>query len=75
MCGTLANAGRTGRAGKKGTATTFLTHDDTGVYFDLKTFLTNANQAVPAELARHEAAREKPDPFKKKRESTIFSNR
>jgi len=67
--------GRTGRAGKKGTATTFLTHDDTGVFFDLKQFLTNANQTVPSELARHEASREKVDPFKKKRETTIFSNR
>eukprot|EP00242_Pyramimonas_sp_CCMP2087_P002236 CAMPEP_0198230128 /NCGR_PEP_ID=MMETSP1445-20131203/114493_1 /TAXON_ID=36898 /ORGANISM="Pyramimonas sp., Strain CCMP2087" /LENGTH=776 /DNA_ID=CAMNT_0043910635 /DNA_START=98 /DNA_END=2431 /DNA_ORIENTATION=+ len=67
--------GRTGRAGKKGTATTFLTTDDAGVFYDLRMFLTNSNQAVPAELARHEAAREKPDPFKKKRESTIFSKR
>eukprot|EP00959_Pyramimonas_sp_CCMP1952_P089509 1872548-Pyramimonas_sp.AAC.1 len=71
----VARAGRTGRAGKKGTATTFLTNDDSGVFFDLKMFLTNSNNAVPPELARHEAAREKPDPFKKKRESTIFSNR
>jgi ATP-dependent RNA helicase DDX23/PRP28 len=54
--------GRTGRAGKKGTATTFLTTDDAGVFYDLRMFLTNSNQAVPAELARHEAAREKVRP-------------
>ena len=29
--------GRTGRAGKKGTAITFLTGEDTDVYYDLKT--------------------------------------
>ena len=29
-------------------------------YYDLKNFLTNAGQAVPAELARHEAAKFKP---------------
>lgn len=52
-------AGRTGRAGKKGTATTFLTYEDSGVFFDLKTFLTNNNQAIPPELARHEAAKNK----------------
>jgi len=67
--------GRTGRAGKKGTATTFLTYEDSGVFFDLKTFLTNNNQAIPPELARHEAAKNKPDPFAQKRDSVVYSKR
>jgi len=52
--------GRTGRAGKKGVATTFLTQDDSEVFFDLKNFMLTTKQPVPHELATHPAARFKP---------------
>ncbi|KAL0710669.1 hypothetical protein Bca4012_017647 [Brassica carinata] len=49
--------GRTGRAGKTGVATSFLTLDDTDVFYDLKQILVQSNSAVPPELARYEASR------------------
>ncbi|KAJ0240124.1 DEAD-box ATP-dependent RNA helicase 21 [Hirschfeldia incana] len=52
--------GRTGRAGKSGVATSFLTLHDTEVFYDLKQMLVKSNSAVPPELARHEASRIKP---------------
>ncbi|KAL4529677.1 hypothetical protein Ndes2437B_g08758 [Nannochloris sp. 'desiccata'] len=52
--------GRTGRAGKKGDALTFLTMGDTDVFFDLKKFLEESKAPVPRELANHEASRQKP---------------
>jgi ATP-dependent RNA helicase DDX23/PRP28 len=52
--------GRTGRAGKKGVAVTFLTGSDTEVYYDLKRLLEESKAAVPPELARHEASKNKP---------------
>ncbi|KAK9912218.1 hypothetical protein M0R45_036089 [Rubus argutus] len=52
--------GRTGRAGKTGVATTFLTMHDTNVFYDLKQMLIKSNSHVPPELARHEASKFKP---------------
>ena len=52
--------GRTGRAGRQGTAVSFITSEDTDVMYDLKELLTNSGNAVPPELARHEAAKVKP---------------
>jgi ATP-dependent RNA helicase DDX23/PRP28 len=53
--------GRTGRAGRKGVATTFITGEgveNNGVLFDLRTMLASCKQAVPPELARHPAAQD-----------------
>ena len=52
--------GRTGRAGRKGEAMTFLTLQDCPVFFDLKKFLEESGANIPKELASHEAARQKP---------------
>uniref|UniRef100_J3LS22 DEAD-box ATP-dependent RNA helicase 21 n=2 Tax=Oryza brachyantha TaxID=4533 RepID=J3LS22_ORYBR len=52
--------GRTGRAGKKGLATSFLTLENTDIFFDLKQMLIQSNSPVPPELARHEASKFKP---------------
>ncbi|EFJ18460.1 hypothetical protein SELMODRAFT_165735 [Selaginella moellendorffii] len=52
--------GRTGRAGKTGVATTFLTLGDTEVFYDLKQMLVQSNSPVPPELSRHEASKFKP---------------
>ncbi|GAB2211634.1 hypothetical protein Droror1_Dr00024958 [Drosera rotundifolia] len=52
--------GRTGRAGKSGVATTFLTLHDSDVFYDLKQMLVQSNSPVPPELARHEASKFKP---------------
>ncbi|KAJ3106137.1 DEAD (Asp-Glu-Ala-Asp) box polypeptide 23 [Phlyctochytrium planicorne] len=49
--------GRTGRAGQKGTAITFLASSDTDVYYDLKQLLMKSpGSRIPPELSNHEAA-------------------
>ncbi|KIK08712.1 hypothetical protein K443DRAFT_531100 [Laccaria amethystina LaAM-08-1] len=62
--------GRTGRAGKLGTAITFLTNDDDEVMYDLKQEISKSPVSkVPAELAKHEAAQHKVSrEMKRKRE-------
>ncbi|ORX87426.1 P-loop containing nucleoside triphosphate hydrolase protein [Basidiobolus meristosporus CBS 931.73] len=68
--------GRTGRAGNKGTAITFLGNNDTDVMYDLKQMLLKSPLSrVPPELANHEAAQIKPGTFKAKRkhEETIYT--
>ncbi|KAI5006138.1 hypothetical protein ZWY2020_033381 [Hordeum vulgare] len=52
--------GRTGRARKKGLSTSFLTMEDTHIFYELKQMLVHSNSPVPPELARHEASRFKP---------------
>ncbi|VAH11201.1 unnamed protein product [Triticum turgidum subsp. durum] len=52
--------GRTGRAGKKGLSTSFLTLEDTDIFFDLRQMLVQSNSPVPPELARHETSKFKP---------------
>ena len=54
--------GRTGRAGKKGVATSYVADKDADILYDLKTMLKEANQTVPHEIAMHPAARTKPVP-------------
>jgi ATP-dependent RNA helicase DDX23/PRP28 len=52
--------GRTGRAGKQGTAITFLTNDDDEVMYDLKQEISKSPVSkVPVELAKHESAQHK----------------
>jgi ATP-dependent RNA helicase DDX23/PRP28 len=48
--------GRTGRAGKSGIATSFLTEADTEVMYDLKQYLEATNTAIPQQLLRHPSA-------------------
>ena len=48
--------GRTGRAGKEGLATSFMTDEDEGIMAQLKTYLESTGMAVPDKLARHPAA-------------------
>ena len=67
--------GRTGRAGKSGVAITFLSKDDTEVYYDLKQMLLKSKNSVcPPELMHHEAANYKPGAVvqKRKKDETIF---
>ncbi|KAH8884502.1 Pre-mRNA-splicing ATP-dependent RNA helicase prp-28 [Thozetella sp. PMI_491] len=53
--------GRTGRAGKKGVAITFLGDEDAAVLYDLKQIISKSSiSKVPDELRRHEAAQQKP---------------
>ena len=49
--------GRTGRAGRKGAATTFVTGEgiEENVLYDLKLMLEKCKQPVPLELSRHPA--------------------
>jgi ATP-dependent RNA helicase DDX23/PRP28 len=48
--------GRTGRAGKEGLATSFITDEDEGIMADLKAYLESTGNSVPERLARHPAA-------------------
>ncbi|GJS94073.1 DEAD-box ATP-dependent RNA helicase 21 [Tanacetum coccineum] len=69
--------GRTGRAGKTGTATTFLTLQDSDVFYDLKQMLTQNQCSVPPELARHEASKFKPGSIPDRpprRNDTVFAH-
>ncbi|KAJ1679837.1 mRNA splicing protein prp28, partial [Spiromyces aspiralis] len=53
--------GRTGRAGKQGTAFTFLSNEDTNVLYDLKKMIMSSPiSKCPPELANHEAAQAPP---------------
>jgi len=54
---------------------TFLTKDDTAVFYDLKKMLLSSPKSVcPPELANHEASFQKPGTFsmKKKKDETIY---
>ncbi|XWS35229.1 hypothetical protein CRYUN_Cryun21dG0108000 [Craigia yunnanensis] len=69
--------GRTGRAGKTGVATTFLTFHDTDVFFDLKQMLAQSGSPVPPELAKHEASKFKPGTIPDRhprRNDTVFTH-
>lgn len=48
--------GRTGRAGKFGVATSFVTENDTEVMYDLKNYLESTGTPVPSQLAHHPSA-------------------
>jgi ATP-dependent RNA helicase DDX23/PRP28 len=47
--------GRTGRAGKEGLATSFITDEDVGIMGALKKYLESTGNQVPDRLARHPA--------------------
>uniref|UniRef100_A0A803PT48 RNA helicase n=1 Tax=Cannabis sativa TaxID=3483 RepID=A0A803PT48_CANSA len=69
--------GRTGRAGKTGVASTFLTMHDTDVFYDLKQMLISSNSPVPHELAKHEASKFKPGSIPDRpprRNDTVFAH-
>ncbi|PFH35485.1 DEAD-family helicase [Besnoitia besnoiti] len=51
--------GRTGRAGRKGLAISFLTDEDSAIFYDLKQLLLSTNNIVPLELAHHPATKAK----------------
>jgi len=48
--------GRTGRAGKSGIATTFITESDVEIMYDLKAYLESTDMPVPHQLAKNPAA-------------------
>ncbi|EDQ86493.1 uncharacterized protein MONBRDRAFT_10827 [Monosiga brevicollis MX1] len=53
--------GRTGRAGSSGVAVTFLTEEDSKVFWDLKEMLKSSKNSVcPRELEQHPEAQHKP---------------
>lgn len=59
--------GRTGRAGSKGCAISFITNSDSEVFYDLKQMLQKSNMNIPRELMQHEAANTKPGTIAPKR--------
>lgn len=65
--------GRTGRAGMKGTAYSFVTQEDTDIMFDLVEMLKKRGDIIPTELREHKAAKEKPGTVSQKpRRDTIL---
>lgn len=68
--------GRTGRAGKTGVAISFVTKDDSSLFYDLKQCVTASPVSVcPPELTNHPEAQHKPGTVvtKKRREEKIFA--
>jgi len=69
--------GRTGRAGKTGVAISFLTKDDSPLFYDLKLVIqASPASTCPPELANHPEAQHKPGTVmmpKKRREEKIFA--
>lgn len=50
--------GRTGRAGSSGTAISFVTSEDTEIYFDLRVILQKSSKSIiPQEFLQHEASK------------------
>lgn len=45
------------------------------MYYDLKALLEDSKQAVPPQLASHEAAKQKPGGFNQKRDSVVFAKK
>jgi ATP-dependent RNA helicase DDX23/PRP28 len=67
--------GRTGRAGKSGVAMTFLSAEDTDVYYDLKQMLAaNPANKCPPELTRHEAAQDRNFSKPRKRDEVVYKD-
>ncbi|KAL3831667.1 hypothetical protein ACJMK2_023390 [Sinanodonta woodiana] len=67
--------GRTARAGKSGVAITFLTKEDSAVFYDLKQLLmTSSSSVCPPELSNHPDAQHKPGAVthKKRKDETIY---
>merc|ERR1739844_185531 len=67
--------GRTGRAGKSGKSVTFLTADDSEIFYDLKQMLVSSPVShCPPELANHPDAANKPGTVtqKKRKDEKIF---
>ena len=70
--------GRTGRAGKKGIATTFLTGEgvEENVLYDLKLMLQNCKATVPPELSKHPMAQPKEErEFRSKHPKVVEAKR
>lgn len=69
-------AGRSGRAGVKGKAFTFLTGDDEGIFYDVKAFLERNQFKVPEQLKDHPAAQMKPGTLAQisRRKQIVYTN-
>ena len=68
--------GRTGRAGKTGTAISFCTKDDSPLFYDLKALLLSSPVSTcPPELANHPDAQHKPGTVvqRRRKDEKIFA--
>ncbi len=75
LAGYIHRIGRTGRAGKKGMAITFLTKEDSPIFYDLREALNESPVSTcPPELANHPDAQHKPGTVmqKKRKDEKVF---
>jgi ATP-dependent RNA helicase DDX23/PRP28 len=69
-------AGRSGRAGVKGKAFTFLTSEDEEIFYDVRVFLERNEFKVPEVLMEHPAAQIKPGVLAQisRRKQVVYAN-
>lgn len=72
----IHRAGRTGRAGMKGKAFTFLTGEDEAVFYDIRVFMERNGFDIPENFKNHTAAQVKPGTVAQvaRRKQIVYTN-
>lgn len=72
----IHRAGRSGRAGVKGKAFTFLTTADEHIFYDVKNLLERNGFKVPEQLKNHPASMQKPGSIAQvsRRKQIVYTN-
>lgn len=72
----IHRAGRSGRAGVKGKAFTFLTTEDEDIFYDVRTFMQRNEFKMPENFKEHPAAQVKPGTLAQiaRRKQIVYTN-